>query len=180
MSEGRKRTYAEAFQMLASLPRPVPEINGLPREQVEAYSQQIGISFPGELVDWLCLVNGVYVDAQALIGIGAFKGWSMEDFYTSHPRWLEKKYIPVALDGSGDYFVIVTNQEYGPGSPVVFMDQADLEKPAYIVASSFEIFVREFIRKEKMGGAWPFNPEAVSRIDPKVFDFKNIALPWEG
>lgn len=172
--------YDEEVRMLKELPSPKP-FEGISRQVILSYSASISIPFPESLVDWLELVNGAHVDSQALVGIKSTCAMDIDALFQLFPCWKSSGFIPVATDGCGNYYVIITNNSYGVCFPVAFIDhEKSILKPDYLVASDFRIFVCAFIRKELgLTKGWPFDKAKMVEIDPNLLKFNGIALPWE-
>ncbi|WP_189003078.1 SMI1/KNR4 family protein [Deinococcus roseus] len=159
-------------------PEGYPE--GTTLDEIQAFSTHTGIVFPPEWIAWLLNVNGAFVGGQFLTGINTKNSLTIELVFQRHPLWKTKKYIPVAGDGLGNFYVIVTQQEYGSGHPVCFMDrECGPQKPTFLVASRFSIFITQWIKKETTKESfWPFDPTTTARVDPDLLNFSGIDLPW--
>lgn len=76
---------------------------GASEEDLRAAENRLGFPLPLTLRDWLKGCNG------SLVGPGGLLGW------------IERKLVPVAGDGYGNYYVMAVSQ--GPAAdPIVFVD----------------------------------------------------------
>jgi hypothetical protein len=166
---------------LNKLPRPELSLpNGVSREKIEQFERQHDLSFSDELRDWLTETNAPYVGGQYFMGLDTDTLRDIEVAFSLVPQWQERGWIPVAGDGSGNYYLEVSRGDFGPGKPIIFLDhEIDLLTPSHIVASSFKVFAENLIHRELHKVRWPFDKEFVLANDPAILDFKGIALPWD-
>ncbi len=77
--------------------------------------------------------------------------------------------------------MICTQQEYGQGFPIGFMDhEKGMDVPDFLVASCFEVFVELLVRKEvNRHFPWPFDENTVREWDPDLLTFEGASLPWQ-
>ncbi|MCX7407436.1 MAG: SMI1/KNR4 family protein [Planctomycetales bacterium] len=160
---------------------------GATTEVILDFENRTSIRLPDDFKLWLSLTNG------ARVGPGAFAGIKPHDHeldieydYELHPEWRTLRWVPVSSDGCGNYYVIVTGQEYGKGFPIVFVDSIQGgDKPAYIVASTFMRFARFALEeeiendKDNFDFPWPFDEAYMRLHDPEIVNFKGIDLPWQ-
>ena len=93
--------------------------------------------------------------------------------------WKSKKWIPIAGDGCGNYYLLATSHEYGRGRPVFFVDtHEDPNEPSYLVASDLWHFMSFLLRKELGESAWPFRKEFVVEEDPAIESYHGLRYPW--
>jgi len=144
--------------------------------------QRTGLEVPGDLRSFLLFSNGPCVGPGGLMGINAVKkSLDMEHVLGLYPKWLEKGWIPAAGDGCGNYYLVVTRNDFGPGEPVVFIETIEShDTPAFVVASGMWQFVRFLLRKELGESRWPFARDEVVAADPGILSFRGVSLPWEG
>ena len=170
-------------QLLHMLPHP-PEVGippGVTDSDIGEFMQRTGVTLPSQFRQWLKIANGPYVDSRATFGIQTSTEYrDIEAIYHLLPVWKSKKWIPVASDGCGNYYVVPTDQEYGEGYPVVFVEvMQGSDKPAYIVASDVAHFLEFLMEDElKLAHAWPFDEAYVLRKDPEIAKFHDISFPW--
>ena len=176
-------------ELLENVPQPPEESlpGGIGDADIEAFAERTGITVPPSLAVWLKTSNGPCVGPGGLFGIRpARENLDIEFRLDLYPQWKEQAWIPVAGDGCGNYYVLVTAQEFGRGWPVLFIDTMESpDKPAYIVASDlwrFLIFLldQELLREKGFSDTpWPFDREEVTRRDPEIEGFKGVSMPWD-
>jgi hypothetical protein len=154
---------------------------GATSEQLNAFPQRTGIQLPPELSSWLSISNGPCIGHGGFFGLEASrKDLDIYQYLALCPSWKKKKWIPMASDGCGNFYVVPTNGEFGAGFPVVFVDVGEsFDLPAYIVASGVVKFIRFLLERELGPTQWPFDREEVVRRDPDILKFHGVALPWE-
>ena len=110
---------------------------GAPDAEIAEFEAMVGIKFPVKYRAWLAACNGPCVGPGGTVSVGnARTSQDLAALLTLHPSWREKGWLPVAGDGCGSYYVVVTRGEFGEGEPVVFIDvNKDDSEPAYILAS---------------------------------------------
>jgi len=153
--------------------------SGLSQEALAALEERVGLRFPKVLREWLYFTNGAPLPPGGFFGIRPGTGFrDYESFFDRHPDWKTKGWIPVAGDGSGNYYVLWTAPDNR--CPIFFLDMhEDPERPTYVVASELWLFVRSLLRKELMGSAWQFDRAEVLREDPDILAFPELTKPWE-
>lgn len=184
------RTEIETVRdLLGKVPGPPGEVlpGGVSDADLSAFSERTGVQIPPPLAAWLKLSNGPCVGPGGLFGIRpARTGHDIEQIFDFIPLWKERAWIPVAGDGCGNYYVLASAQEFGPGWPVLFIETTmSSEVPAYIVASGlwkFLVFLLEdeFLRVKGISDTpWPFDRAEVTRRDPEIESFKGVSMPWD-
>lgn len=169
-------------QLLAQVPRPPEEEipSGTSDRECNAFEQRTDIFLPDEVRQWLKITNGPCVGPGGLYGIRPQRSHlDMEAFFEIYHSWRNRKWIPIAGDGCGNYYIIPTQAEYGIGYPVLFVDTSSpFDVPAFIVASDIEHFLIALFKKELGEKGWPFNENYVTKTDPGIISFVGISLPW--
>lgn len=147
--------------------------------EIDDFTRRTEVSVPKDFRELLKISNGPPVGPAGLYGIRpALPSLDIESEFALFPSWRARRWIPVAGDGCGDYYVLLSQQEFGAGFPVVFVDQACYEKVDYIVASDVAHFVA-FLLCESVGEtAWPFDRADVLARDPSIAHFSDVPLPW--
>ena len=170
------------LELLHQVPRP-PEDSipgGISTRECDECEVRTGLRLPPDVREWLALANGPCVGPGGLYGIlPARESLGFEEVINLFPSWRRNRWLPVAGDGCGDHYVIPTQQEYGVGYPVVFVDVHSSEDvPAYIVASDIGHFLNALLEEELGKRGWPFNEQYVCRTDPDIQRFTGVPLPW--
>jgi hypothetical protein len=181
----------------------IPE--GASEEECDAFEQRTGIDLPQDVRSWLMLSNGPLVGPGGLYGIRTPKSFlDIESQLHSYPQWKTEKWVPVAGDGCGNYYLVNTQGEFGEGHPVFFIDTiASKDLPSHIVASDIGHFLIGILEQEldsqnrhelaglshaelcaggspleQFTGRWPFDEHSTIEFDPHILDFPGLTLPW--
>lgn len=177
-------TYNTAIRdLLVRVPGPPGEDlpKGIGDADFDGFSMRTGIAIPGPLREFLTMTNGPCVGPGGLFGIRTLRPHlDMESYLESHPTWKIRRWIPIAGDGCGNYYVLCTQGEFGPGLPVVFIDTSMSDgSPSFIVASDLRHFLTFLLEKELGRKEWPFDKTTVTQRDPDIVSFHDVRLPWE-
>ncbi|MBA4020489.1 MAG: hypothetical protein C0483_25290 [Pirellula sp.] len=160
---------------------------GATRAQIEECEERVGVEFPKEMREWLAISNGPRVARCDFYGTER-DYFKFDDVYEIFPEWTEREWIPILNDGCGNYWVMVTQEEFGEGRPIVFVKPiSDREAAAYIVASDLEHFLEFVLEKEILSPElgdfedtyWPFDQDKVLAKDPDLLSFRDVPLPWD-
>ena len=172
----------EVAELLDKVPRPPGQVipPGIEEARIVAFQERTGITLPEELVCWLRFTNGPLVGPGGIFGVRPVpEVVDIEFYYGLHSSWKEKKWIPVAGDGCGNFYLMATNDDYGHGRPIFFVDtHEDPDEPCYLVASDLWHFFSFLLRKELGETGWPFNKEIVVGNDPAIENYRDIPYPW--
>ncbi|REK10795.1 MAG: SMI1/KNR4 family protein [Planctomycetota bacterium] len=178
------------FEPVSEFAREIPESVPLSEAEIDAFEGRMGFPVPDDLREWLGSVNGAFVGTVVSFGVRTSEPFlDMESILNIFTSWREKKWLPVGNDGCGNYYVMITQGEYGEGFPIVFVEAVvDHQTPRYIVASDlghFLIFLAEDELESELSdeleigpSAW-FDKQKVTHDDPAILRFHGIALPWE-
>jgi hypothetical protein len=94
--------------------------------------------------------------------------------------WGARKWLPVAGDGCGNYYLLASANDFGAGFPVVFVEPTvDVSSPAYVAASGLWNFLDFMLSKELAKSGWPFGMAEVVARDPGILRVTGVPLPWE-
>lgn len=147
---------------------------------IDAFTNRTGVNVPEDMREWLQLSNGPCIGPGGIYGIEtAREELDIEFIWKLRPRWKERRWIPIADDGCGNDYVMVTQGEFGPGYPIVFFDTiANRHWPAYAVASDLGHFLVFLLERELGKEGWPFNEKMVTSADPAIVQIKRVPLPW--
>jgi cell wall assembly regulator SMI1 len=173
----------EVKRLLHEVERPPGESipPGASPAEIVTLEATIGISLPPLLRKWLSTSNGPFVGPGGIAGINPKREdrdipWLLELF----PSWKSNRWIPIAGDGCGDYYVVSTQNEFGDGEPVLFIDvhDGDDSRPTFIAASNVWRFLRFLLLKDLRKSKWPFDEIEVLAADPEILTFSGVPLPW--
>jgi hypothetical protein len=172
------------IELLSRLPLPPEEEkmpSGVSEKELSEFQERTGVILPAELRAWLGIANAPFIGSQGAFGINARKQFlEIESYWGLYPGWRDRDWIPIGTDGSGNYYVVPTREEFGQGFPVLFIDtHEDSGSPAYIVASSVGYFVEFWMERELGISKWPFDEAEVIAKDPLILTFEGVDLPWE-
>ena len=182
MSGSASKIKAEVLALQRKAP--APPGNSLPTGTSDAALQcaesTYGITFPPKLRDWLLTSNGACIGPGGLVGIDASRDSSdLGAILNNYPTWRDKGWIPVAGDGCGNYYVVATQNEFGVGEPVLFVDAHETpDEPAFIAGSDTWFFLKFLLTKELGKSRWPFSEAEVVTSDPDIISFEDVCLPW--
>lgn len=168
--------------LLSRVPSPPEQAlpAGISDEDLAGFERRTSISLPNDVRDWLAITNGPCVGPGGLYGVRSRRrDLDIETFLDLFPSWRAHKWIPIAGDGCGNYYVIATQSEFGSGFPVLFIEPSvSTESPSYIVASGIGMFLVFLLESELGVRGWPFNEKYVSCADPEITRFVGLPLPW--
>jgi hypothetical protein len=165
-----------------------PAFRSLPagaiEKEIRDFEVRTGIIVPIELRDWLRFTNGARIGIGGTLGIHTHNVCdNIETQYEWRAAWRDLGWIPIASDNCGNYYVLATCEEDGPGHPVFFIDQqrqtASTQKPTYICASDLWHFLEFYLRDELGESGWPHNKDRVLQDDPALGLYSRIPRPWE-
>jgi len=160
--------------------RDVPVPDGATYEQIEDLSSRIGIALPDDFREWLQLCSGILIGPGGIYGIRPDNAFlDIEYLLNLHPEWIKQGRIPVAGDGSGSYYVLITRSATTKGHPVLFIDEYDYNSAAYVVASNLWSFLWFLLQEEFGRDFWPQDKDKVLEIDPELSEYSEVPRLWE-
>jgi hypothetical protein len=176
---------------------PLPSRTEKPRrvvpEGILALEGRLAGMLPPELMEWLPRAGSAAPDdAGSVESFNTFE--MMMDFFRtslleriSPPAivegvrkwmedWLERRWLPIAGDGCGDYILLV---EHSPGRRiVVFWDQSNgYDEYDYVYASNLWHFLAGALKEPHED--WPFKREATLAFDPGMGELKGVRFGWD-
>ena len=169
----------DVIAILPKLERPPGERipDGLAQIEIDSIECRIGFQLPSLFRKWLMTTNGPCVGPGGIVGAKTPRELqNLESIYDLHPNWKINRWVPVAGDGCGNYYLLLANQR--DVSPVVFVDvMKDSNKPTFIVGSNLWKFFLFLFLSELGESRWPFDREEVLKIDPQIASTPFL-LPW--
>lgn len=170
-------TFEEVLRLIP-LAHPDPDelITGATERDLASLDQILGFDPPPELTEWLSVCRGSTAGPGNLYGVGNDHDWlNISDLYRTLPEFRAKRWIPVAGDGAGNFYVLDASL---PTHPVGFVESIDgTEIIQFYVASGLLLFLREILTVEVSRTGWPFDRDYVKRVDPSLTLYP---LPWTG
>lgn len=170
-------------ELLHQVPKAPEDLipTGVSSETMEQFELRTGVLLPGMMRDWLSLTNGPCIGPGGFYGIQPLRSdLDMECYWELFPVWKQKKWLLVAGDGCGNYYIMPTQKEFGAGFPVLFIEtMEDSDSPIYVVASDLEHFVVGILQEELERTSWPFDEKIAMAFDPQIVRCNNVSLPWK-
>jgi cell wall assembly regulator SMI1 len=179
--DGRARE--QAIELLARAPRP-PDYDvpvGADARDIDGFVQRTGLALPPNMRDWLSVTNGPLVGPGGFYGIRPDATWlDLEGILLAHPRWLERGWIPVAGDGVGNHYVLLSKPTEDNAGYVGFVDhEGSVDDIGYFVASTLWRFIvgllRDDIERDRL---WPWDLAFMEGHDPELVNLSADLLPW--
>src|SRR5579884_3879178 len=138
----------EAIHLATQIPGPPGESlpPGLGHADIESFARRTGLPVPPELQAWLRFTNGPGIGPGGVYGIRPRREHlDMERVLDFLPVFKANRWLPLATDGCGDYFVLALGPQEDAQRPVLFIDPYEdggYGVPAYAVASGLWPFLR--------------------------------------
>jgi hypothetical protein len=174
--------FDDILALLKAVPQPPEGIPpGIQLGEIRAFEEELGFAFPPPFRKWLEITNGPCVGPGGLCGIRTLRDiQDIAKVFESHPQWKNRRWVPVAGDGCGDFYLMATTEEFGAGYPVFFVDIHENENvPTYVAASGLWPFLRFFLGRELASTGWPFRKEFVLARDPAIIACQGLPFPWQ-
>lgn len=160
---------------------------GVQQSEMEDFERRNNILLSPNLQEQFITCNGAALGPGGIFGIRNPKNFlDIEYIWSLMPEWKNREWLPLASDGSGDYYVVDLECKIGFDHPVFFVDQSDLNALSYIVASDIWHFFRGLFLTEIEQDPetcefyWPFDKEQVLKEDPALEEYKGTApFAWD-
>ena len=163
-----------------SLPQGATEV------ELAAFERTTGMCLPIELIEWLKICNGPIVGPGGIYGVApADKFVRIEAHFELYPEWKDRGWFPIAGDGCGDLYLLDSSSGSEERHPIVFIDQCEMLKPDYLIASDLWHFLYFLLQREldyelTKKSHWPFDKARVLEIDPDIEQYAGqYPIPWE-
>ena len=145
--------------------------------EIADLQQAVALPLPADLVDWLRVCKGDLIGPGGLYGVRHSP--NVTDIASALdwvPNWRQRGWLPVAGDGNGDYYMLITNSELT--GCIGFVDQADIDAIDYVVATNLWTFLWFLLRKDAGDHRWPFDRNHVVGHDPAMATVPADLQPW--
>lgn len=173
----------EVMCLLSQLPGPPGEFlpTGANESEILDVESALGFRMPPKYRDWLTACNGPCVGPGGIVGINTARtSQNLAKVLELHPAWKVNRWLPVAGDGFGSYFVVDASGDLGEGEPVIFVNVNESDSArAYIAASDTWKFLRFLFRKELGRSNWPYSRQEVLTDDPEIGCYSAVTCPWD-
>jgi hypothetical protein len=175
----------EVVRLAAEVPGPPgePLPPGVTDADIESFAQRTGLLVPPELQEWLRFTNGPCIGPGGVYGIRPLREHlDMERALEFLPEFRANRWLPLATDGCGDYYVLALGRQKHSPRPVFFVDpyqEGGYGVPTYAVASELWPFLRFLFRRELGERGWPFDPAVVLAADSALAGVTGAPLPWQ-
>jgi hypothetical protein len=148
------------------------------REQIMDAEKSLGITFPEALKQLLGFLNSAPIGPGGVLGIESGRPvLDIRSVLSWYPGWKAHKWVPVAGDGCGNYYVLVNDSNCR--TPVCFVDTGQSpDKLAYVVGSDLWHFLWFLLQHELGNKQWPFSKAYVTEHDPDITGCRVAPLPW--
>jgi cell wall assembly regulator SMI1 len=162
--------YEDLLPLLEAAHHPPEDpLEGASGDEIRELESRIGLRFPDSLAAWLRVCRGSAGGEGGIFGVGNQRAFlDIDTVLELFPEWRESGWIPIAGDGCGNYYVLITDR---PDPPVGFIEtissQTELD---YITATSLHIFLREMLLNAATATGWPFDRQYVIEVDPELLD----------
>jgi len=175
---------------------------GADEQAVHALANHLRMDIPPDLREWLLTCKASRVMRGRLLGISPHNlSVDIQAYLDRHPSWVEKGWIPIAIDATGNPFVLATrSSKAAVGTPVLFIDRdASYDEPEYVAASGLWKFLWFLLQHDQQLALlkahaadeekwdeeyervayWPFDRVKVVAIDPDILSCTDAPMPWE-
>jgi len=158
-------------------------VRGAPatEEMIDTFEAEAAFILPDEVKAWVRFLNGGCLQIGGLYGIRTRDTqFNIEYVWRIFPTWKSRRWIPIADDGCGRYFVLMPEYAVEGRNPICFVDPwKDEETVQYLVASDLWHFIEFAVQCFENGQmGWPLDEKFVVSRDPDVVKCQGVLLPW--
>lgn len=139
----------DVLRLLPATPRapeqPFP--GGVDNQELADLERRLGAPLPEALVDWLRVCKGEGICAGGVFGARTDDQFlDMATYRAMFPQWRAFGWLPVAGDGCGNYFVLVTRGDFA--GKVAFIDTiSNPDRIEGIAGASLWTFLRSLLMR---------------------------------
>jgi cell wall assembly regulator SMI1 len=122
-----------------------PYPGGADDQELADLERRLGVPLPEVLADWLRVCKGEAIGPGGVFG--SRKDHDIAAYLALFPRWRGLGWLPIAGDGCGNYYVLLTKGQLA--GQVAFVDTiSDPDNIDFIVGESLWTFLRSFLIRE--------------------------------
>lgn len=147
---------------------------------LNSFEEKYNLKITESVIEWLNFSNGSFAGQGGIFGLNNEPDFlNLETYYDLYPEWIKLRWLPIAGDGCGNYYIININHASIFKDYIFFIDTSNsIETFTYVVASNIWYFLYFIIKSEKKEIEWPFNKKEVLNIDPYLSVSAYSFLPW--
>jgi cell wall assembly regulator SMI1 len=177
MMHGFARDEVVRLMLAATRAPDQPHPGGATGEELRDLERRMGRSLPVSLLEWLRVCKGEAIGPGGVYGARPDRPHlDIARVLSGFPGWRDAGWIPVAGDGCGGHYILVTSGDQA--RQVAFVDQADTTSIDYVVASGLWPFLSFILRRGAGEIGWPFDQQMVLAADPAMASSPGSLLPW--
>lgn len=122
-----------------------PGLCGADDQELDDLQRRLGRPLPAVLVDWLRVCKGEAICAGGVYGARPDRAFlDIAECMALYPRWRDLGWLPVAGDGCGNVFVLLTRGDLA--GHIAFVDtMSDPDSIESITAESLWTFLRSLL-----------------------------------
>jgi SMI1/KNR4 family protein SUKH-1 len=152
---------------------------GASEEELNDFEARTVLPIAVQLRAWLVEVNGAMIGPGGLLGVRGPRDFlSIDNCLRMYPEWRELGWVPIASDGTGNYWVTLPGPD-GSDGWVAFIDtHLDPEAINDYAASTVFRFLGFLLESELGNRGWPGNRKYVLARDPGLSSVPDSLVPW--
>ena len=152
MTNGQSGVPEAIRHLVHTVPRAPEDAipQGCKPEDIAGLEARTGLAIPPEMRDWLHYTNGPCIGPGGLFGIRPNRrSMDIEQYLRLFPAWAERRWLPVAGDGCGNYFVLEC--DVAQSRRVLFVDPLEDAQQGEVVADNLWVFLGNILEAEAKG-----------------------------
>jgi cell wall assembly regulator SMI1 len=152
---------------------------GASEKELSELELRTGLRIPAEFRAWLVEVNGAMIGPGGVFGARDRRDvLSIEGCVRLFPAWRKLGWMPIASDGTGNFWVTLLGPDKSNGW-VAFIDaQIDPEVISYYAATTVFRFLGFLLEAELGERGWPGDKSYVLARDPGLLRVPDCLAPW--
>jgi hypothetical protein len=137
-----------------------------------------------ELAVWVSISTGPIPISQPLMGFSVDQNQNDSNHYknvlSTYPEWRRRKWVPIAGDGCGNYYLYPLMNDFNNRRPIFLVDVSKSTITPYCaVASHLFHFLVRLLESELNREDYAFTRDKVLRQDVKIQQISSLAMPWD-